>query len=264
MALSNNMTDLLDLIEENLGLIPVMHKMPEKFGRNAWAKRIKKRTLRTFSRYFGQKIRFVMNDQTTIKRKEGGRWVSYIKDECLGGRELFGAIDIDWEDYSSDNISMERNGTVDGYYLPNYAGIDQTFEAALNYQAMADVNSMYNNDIFVEFEEPNKVILSMSGGRTLNLPSYVINLLVKHEDLYTISPTMMETFESLATADIARFLFMNLRYFDGVETIFINVDLKLSELEQIASKREDIIEELKNASVSASNKAIPYIMTTSG
>ena len=52
---------------------------------------------------------------------------------------------------------------------------------------------------------------------------------------------------------------MNLRYYDGIDTAYINIDLKLNELQEIANKRESIIEELKNSYVSASNSAIPYI-----
>ena len=71
----------------------------------------------------------------------------------------------------------------------------------------------------------------------------------------------METFEALAQADIANFLKANLKYVDGLETVYVNIDLKLSELEQEASKRETIIEEIKNSYVSASNDNIPYILT---
>jgi hypothetical protein len=71
----------------------------------------------------------------------------------------------------------------------------------------------------------------------------------------------METFEALAFADIANFLALNLRYFDGLETVFVNVDLKLSELQDVANKRSDIIEKLENSYVSTSNKNIPYIWT---
>ena len=57
---------------------------------------------------------------------------------------------------------------------------------------------------------------------------------------------------------------MNLRYFDNLETIYVNIDLKLNELEQEASKREQVLDTLKNSYVSASNDAIPYILTVSG
>ena len=71
----------------------------------------------------------------------------------------------------------------------------------------------------------------------------------------------METFEGLAQADIARFLWMNLRYYDNLETIYVNIDIKLSELQEEASKRDQIIDDIKNAYVSPANDNIPYIWT---
>jgi hypothetical protein len=71
----------------------------------------------------------------------------------------------------------------------------------------------------------------------------------------------METFEALAQADVANFLQKNLRYVDGLETVYVNIDLKLGELEQEAGKRDNIIDEMKNSYVSAANDNIPYILT---
>ena len=71
----------------------------------------------------------------------------------------------------------------------------------------------------------------------------------------------METFEKLAQIDIAKFLYMNLRYVDGLETVYVNIDLKLSELQDEANKRDDLIEELKNANVSMANDSVPAIWT---
>ena len=172
-------------------------------------------------------------------------------------------MDIDWQDTSADNISVGQTAGY-GYYVPNYGGLDDTFQSFLNMQASADVGSLYNNNIYLDFEYPNKLSISRAGNVDVNLSSFVVNLLVQHSSLATISPTKMETFEALAQADVARFLFMNLRYFDGLETIFVNIDLKLSELEQEAGKRNDIIEDIKNSYVSASNDNIPYIITVSG
>jgi hypothetical protein len=71
----------------------------------------------------------------------------------------------------------------------------------------------------------------------------------------------MEKFEQLAQADVANFLVNNLKYWDGFETVFTTVDLKLSNLESEASKRESIIDYLETNYVSAGNKSIPLIMT---
>lgn len=261
MAIANSMSSLINKIERRLGLIPISPKLPKEFNKDTWADVIKSDTMITFSRYYGRKIRYVMNDQTTIKRKENDRWVYYIKDECLGDNILLGATDIAWEDYSSDNMYLDPMAGTSGYFIPNCSGLDDTFETIIDTQIATDINSMYSNNIFLEFEEPNRVILSTTGGHTLNLDSYVINILVAHQELATISPTKMEIFDRLAQSDVANFLYQNLKYYDGLETIFINIDLKLSELESEASKRPDIIEELKNSYVSASNEAIPYIMT---
>ena len=71
----------------------------------------------------------------------------------------------------------------------------------------------------------------------------------------------MEKFEELAQADIANYLYMNLRYYDNLEPMYVNIDLKLSELQDEANKRDDLIEELKNANVSMANDSVPAIWT---
>ena len=77
--------------------------------------------------------------------------------------------------------------------------------------------------------------------------------------ILTIPPTMMEMFEKLAEADVATFLFNQLKYYDGIETVHASIDLKLSELETKANTRDDIVEKLDEAHVSAANKKQPLI-----
>lgn len=263
MALSNDMGQLVDKLERRLGLKPLTPHLGKEYGKEAWATVIKEDTLITFSRYFPRKIRFVINDETCHKIMEHGKRKYIIKDEYLGGQKLLGVIDIDWQDMSIDNISLNQVGGT-GYYVPNYGGLEDTFTTFLGYQSVADTSSMYNNNIIVDFEYPNKISLSRAGNVDVDINSYVVNLIVEHSDLSTISPTKMETFEALAQADVANFLYKNLRYFDGLETIYVNIDLKLNELEQEAGKREQVIEDIKNSYVSPSNDAIPYIVTVSG
>ena len=71
----------------------------------------------------------------------------------------------------------------------------------------------------------------------------------------------METFEALAQADVAGFLYNNLIHYDGLETVYANIDLKLNQLETEAGKRDQIIDKLNDSYVSASNDNIPYILT---
>ena len=76
----------------------------------------------------------------------------------------------------------------------------------------------------------------------------------------TIPPTMMETFEQLAQADVAKFLYENLKYYDGLETVYASMDLKLDQLSSEADKRDDLVEKLDEAHVSAANKNQPFIL----
>lgn len=261
MALSNKMSDLLDKLEDRLGLILLTPHLPKQLGKEKWAKVIEKDTMVTFSRYYYHQIRFLVDSTTCNIRKEHGITTYYIKDEELQGLVLLGVRDIDWSDFSSDNTSVSQSSGY-GYYSPDYLGCPQcTFETMIGYQMIADMQSLYNRGIYIEFSYPNKLQLRGSGNVDINLKKFVIDLLVQHPNLNTISPTKMETFESLAQADIANFLWKNLRYFDGLERVYINIDLKLSELEAEAGKRDQIIEEIKQSYVSASNDNIPYIIT---
>ncbi len=263
MALANDMGALVDKIEKRLGLIPLTPHLPKEFGKSAWADVITNDTMVSFSRYFPNKVKFVVSEETCIKAIENKKTVYYIKEEMLGKAKLLGVMDIDWQDTSGDNLSLGQTAGY-GYYVPNYGGFEDTMNAFIGYQNAADISSMYNNNIFLDFIYPNKIIISRAGNLDINLKRFVVNLLVEHSTLATISPTKMETFEALAQADVANFLYMNLRYYDNLETIYVNIDLKLNELEQAASKRENIIDKIENSYVSASNDNIPYIMTVSG
>ena len=52
-----------------------------------------------------------------------------------------------------------------------------------------------------------------------------------------------------------------MKYFDGMESAFGNIDIKLGDLEKYVDKREDVVADLKDASVSAANDAQPLMYT---
>lgn len=262
MAISNKMTNLLNKTERRLGLIPLTPYLPKHLQKSMWATIVEEDTLVTFSRYFYHKIKFTVNDKTCFKRVEDGITTYYIRDEYLQGLTLLGVADINWTEYNIDNLSLSQTGGY-GYYSPDYMGCPQcTYENMISIQMACDMQSLYNRGIFIDFEYPNKLQLTGAAGVNINVGSFVIDLLTVHPaNLNTISPTKMELFESLAQADIANYLQKNLRYVDGLETVYVNLDLKLSELEKEADKRETVIEEMKNSYVSTANDNIPYIMT---
>lgn len=257
MAYSNDFTTLINKLERQLGLIPLTPHLPEQFNKNAWGTVIKEDTLVTFSRFFPHKIKFKVNSETTVKKGN----IYYIKDEYIGNAKLLGIGDIDWTDFGDGNESLSQIGPY-GYYSPSYFGAyPMTPNQMIGLQLSADITSNYNNGLYLEYHDPNAFEVRGIGNLTVNLDNFIIDVLVQHDNLSTIAPTKMETFEKLARADIATFLYQNLKYYDGLETVFAQIDLKLNELQEEANKRESVIETLENSYVSASNDAIPYIMT---
>lgn len=261
MALANDMTALLNKVENRLGLSLLIPHLPDNLSKPKWADIILTDTIVTFSRYYPNRLRMVVNDSTCNKKMEDGTMYYYIKDEILQGVKLLGIMDIDWMDYTTNNSSLGSTSLGGGYYYPSNGCIGSTFESFIGLQMNADINSLYNRGLYIDFQYPNRFSIKGVANTDYNLSSFTIILLVEHCSLSTISPTKMETFEALAQSDIAKFLYMNLRYYDGLETAYINIDLKLSELQDEMGKRENIIEEIKNSYVSSSNDNIPYIWT---
>ena len=257
MAYSNDFTLLVNKLERKLGLIPLTPHLPKEFNKESWVNVIKEDSLVTFSRFYPYKLRYPVNEETTVKRNG----IYYLNDEYLGDAKILGILDIDWSDFGSDNLSLAQIGPY-GYYSPSYFGcIPCALEQIMGYKMSADISSMFNSGIYIEYHDPNAFEVKGVGNLDFNLKKFVINVIVEHKDLSTISPTKMETFEELAKADVATFLYKNLIHYDGLETVYANIDLKINELEQEASKRDQIIDKLNDSYVSASNDNIPYILT---
>lgn len=252
----NNMSKLIDKIEWRLGLIPLTKHLPEEFGKNAWATVIKEDSLLTYSRYVPRRFSFKVTPQTAPKK---GPWY-YIDEDYVGSQSILGVGDIDWTKFGNRSIGLAQTfgyGTIDAGLAANY-----TIDDIMGMKQRADYASMFSNQIIPEFEAPNKIRLVAAGNYDVNIGEFNIILYLKHLDsLTSIPPTAMEKFEQLAQADVAGFLVNNLKYWDGFETVFSTIDLKMNNLESEWGKRESIIDYLEQNYVSANNRAIPLIMT---
>lgn len=247
------MNKLLDKIERHLGTKVL--NLPEHLTKDVWAKEvISNDTLDTFSRYFPNAITITL-DRSCI-RADG----YYVLDEILGDDiEILGVKDIDWGSFSQDALSQHQ---TQGYGIYSVLPTDYSMDDIMAIQARADMTSIFDNQIYVDFKPPNMVKLTSiyKNDVTKGMKSFPITVFLKHADsLMTISPTMMEIFEELAECDVARFLYENLKYYDGVETVYASIDLKISDLQDKAGKREDIIQRLDEAHVSFSNTNQPMI-----
>ena len=250
----NRMTDLINKIERRLGTAPL--NLPENLTKDKWAQVIIEDSITTFSRYFPNQMR--INIDPSIRTKDG---YCYIDTNLPENIEVLGVRDLDWEEFSNDSFVQQQSSGFGVYdMLANGYGIEDT----MLMQMRADTLSMYNNGFYVDFKPPNMIkIVSVTGADVVkSMRTYPVLLYIKHaNNLMTISPTKMETFEKLALADVATFLYEYLKHYDGLETVFANVNLQLDTISSKAQERNDVIEEMKNAYVGSANDYAPLIMT---
>ena len=241
----NKMNVLLDKIERHLGVKPL--NLPDDISKSVWAKDvIAVDSLDTFSRYFPNSMRITLD----VSQMKMNKW--FVIDEYIPDNiEILGVRDIDWTNFSATNF-----GTYD------IIGGTYSIDDIASLQMRADHMSLFNYQFFVNFMPPNQVKISTNSGTLSDNAIYKvpIEIFIKHAtNLMTIPPTMMETFEKLAEADVARFLYENLKYYEGLETVYANIDMKLSDLQDKASKREEIEQLLDESHVSAANKNQPLM-----
>lgn len=249
MAFSNNMTNLVNKIEQRLGTAALT--LPDNLKKSNWPdKVIIPMTLVTWSRYFPHKIKYHIDG--SHPKKNG--W--YLLDEDMfDGVTILGIQNIDWANF---NASSYTGGY--GYYDTYSYGLG--VEDMANIIGGTNIASLFNNNIYPTFEPPNKFRLETSYGRPVTgVDTFDVYVLVQHSpNLLTISPTQMETFEKLALADVAVFLYNELKYFDNVETVFANVNMRLEDLQEKANGREEVVNYIAENYVSAANKNQPYIL----
>ena len=253
----NKMNLLLNKIERRLGTKPLM--LPEDIAKDKWVDEvIIPDTLLTFSRYFPHMVRIMIDTNDKSKKKDG---YFIIDNALLGGQDILGVKDIAWDIYGREDGGLAQQSGI-GYYDYLSAYNNYSMDDVMLLQARADMTSIFNNSIFVDFKEPNLIRLQSvtHGDITGGLGAIPLDVFVCHPaNLMTIPGTMMGVFENLATADVASFLVAYLQHYDGLETVFAGVDLKLNYLENWAGRREDFINELKESYVSASNKNQPLM-----
>lgn len=249
---ANNMTNLLNKIERRLGTKPL--NLPEDISKDKWAEVIQNDTLVTFSRYYPHAFKYELGPED----KKNGYY--YLDEDFVGGAKILGLRDISWEDFASDSLGIQENA---GYGIYDFLGANYGMADVALIQMRADHMSLFNNGIYPVFEPPNRIKLQSATCNDIGgISKFHVWILLEHNpNLTTLSPTQMETFESLAQADIAQFLYRYLKYYDQLQTVYATIDLKLQDLETEANKRDEVINYIKESYVSASNSNQPLIWT---
>lgn len=244
---ANNMTYLLNKLENRLGTD--MLDLPDKLKKENWAEKvIIPDTLKTWSRFFPYEFRYRIDPNTP--KKNG--W--YLLDEdVFGDCHILGVKNIDWGTFN-DNIFGGPYGMYDymsaGYDLGDMTGLI----------GQANINSLFNNGIYPQFEPPNKFRLETTYGAEISMNKFDVFVLIEHSpNLTTISATQMDTFENLAQADVAGFLYNKLKLFQDLQTVFATVNLRIEDFQEEYRKRDEIMAYIKESYVSAANKNQPMI-----
>lgn len=258
MAFSNNMSNLLQKLENRLGLLPL--KLPEEIAKPTWAERvIIPDTLVTYSRYFPRQFRYKV-DAKTHPKKDG--WYLLDEDYIGTGAKILGVRDLDFSTFSDDSLALQINAGMGAYdYLSS--SLSYCPEDILLAQLSADNLSLFNRGIYVEFQPPNmfRLVNCTNTEMAKSLQSFYILLLLEHDpNLTSLSPTQMETFEALAQCDVAGFLYNYLIHFDQLETVYSQIDLKLQTLETEYGKRDEVINTIKEGYVTAANANQPILL----
>lgn len=245
---ANNMTRLLNKIENRLGTD--MLNLPDQLKKEVWAEKvIVPDTLVTWSRYFPYEFRYHITPDT--KKKNG--WY-LLDEEVFGDVNILGVKNIDWGTFNNDVF-----GGPYGMYDYMSAGYDIGDMFGLINQA--NINSLFNNGIYPNFEPPNRFRLESTYGAEIRMNDFDVFVLIEHNaNLTTISPTQMDTFESLAMADVAGFLYNKLKLFQDLQTVFANVNIRIEDLQEQYQKREEIMNYIKESYVSAANKNQPLML----
>lgn len=254
MAFLNNMTNLLNEIERRLGTSQL--NLPDYLQKDKWAEVIENSSLLMFSRFLPNEMTYHINPMQD--RTDGDGY--YIIDEDRLGKniKILGVKDIDFEAFSKT-----YNYYANGAYNYNTFGDSFSLDTIGYAQMTADHNSLFNNGLYIDYRYPNKVKVSTVANiqilRSISIP--IIVLTVHPSNLTTISPTQMTVFEDLCCSDIALWLYNELKYYDQLETVYSNIEMKLDHLASIADRREEIINRLDDGHTSTANAAAPYIIT---
>lgn len=194
---------------------------------------IKIKTLPTFSQFSPYYMTFVINT-SELQYKNDGTYQSKI----FTIPNMFGDRDI----LFVRSIDLDISELADGYVDPIYIGNEINYEDLMTAQATANLMSLAIPSVTFKFHPPNKIELFNSGLSFDN--KYKITVALEHsENLTTIPKTSWTSFMKLATLDVKKFLYDNLKLYGNLQTAYGNIDIKIDDWSNAEQERNDLIRE---------------------
>ena len=144
------------------------------------------------------------------------------------------------------SIDLDLSELADGYVDPIYIGNEINYEDLMTAQATANLMSLAIPSVTFKFHPPNKIELFNTGLAFDN--RYKVTVALEHsENLTTIPKTSWTSFMKLATLDVKKFLYDNLKLYGNLQTAYGNIDIKIDDWSNAEQERNDLIREWEDS-----------------
>lgn len=225
-----NLSQLITRIKISCGIYAL--SLPLEDPDLAITETIKNITLRTFSTYCPaiETLRFDLWDLERLEKKANHE--TYLLPDLFTEREILYIRDIRY-----DEATMRGIGYWGGDIPILNGGIFG--EAMLSNASMRAANMIIPKLTF-HYEHPRKVTLF----NVLSSQKLVFELALLHDkSLASITPTMEESFFSLAVLDVKSMLYETLKHYNEMQTAYGTINLKIDDWAQAADARKTLLDE---------------------
>lgn len=264
MNYSNKMSDIIKVVSNRLGTENIMSSLPRNIDKYKWVELIQTDILKLYSTYFPHLIIYDLDVKADYNQKNDAYTINkdFIKNNNI---EIIGIKGFDHRDVYN-NHGFLPGGLV---LAPEFYHGGMLSQCELKNPAMGLPNQLL--DVAISINESGLVkdpilfdFISPSSVRITNkihqdivkyYSNIKIELLVVHpKSLYTLSTSQLLLFKDLCTAKIAEFLYGYLKYYDGIESGYQTIDLKLDSIQDWKDRLDSIIEKIEESYISVSNK----------
>lgn len=255
MKFVNNMSILIDKISTRLGIDTMMSNLPSQINKYKWVELIQGDILDLYSRYYPHCIKYKCIPSRDYNKNTG---LYIINDDFIKSKnvKILGVKGISSEEKKTTIMPSGFVYMNDAYYM----GYSDQIHSTIDIMQTLTNYSYFPDQLFVEFYPPNGFKITNIDYVNLieNRNSIELDIFINHpKNLITISQTSLNLFEDLCTCKIAELIYGHLKYFDGIETGYQTIDLKLDTIQEWISRTDDIINTINDSYVSLANKNQP-------
>lgn len=255
---NNNISRIIDKISNRLGIELLMDKLPRNIDKYKWVDIIQNEVLDLYSRAYPHLIKYDFNPTRDYNPKTG----TYTVNKEFLDKSSIVLLGVKGFSKEQRSTGLFPSGLIYDRYANNNlypdccSGYNGGIDTSLNLSMAMTQMSYFKDPLIVDFYPPNSFrITNIDYTDMLNNRIVEIELLTIHpKSLFTLSQTQLTLFENLATAKIAEFLYGNLKYYEGIESGYQAIDLKLDTIQEWMGRSEDIINQIYETFVSLSNK----------